>query len=205
VVVGYHNDSYQYIEDIEYVKCDVTNSLEIDSVIKNMKNRYGKIDIIINLSCLCMDNSFLNKTKDEFMRVLEVNLVGTFLVNQIYSRYMDNGLIINMGSTDGIDTYNEYNMDYAVSKSGIIYLSKMIASYTSNKVLCLCPNWVDTKSTRSMNTDYLNSELKRINQDRLISIFELENAIDEILNSEFNSGDCFRIDIKRSKLWIEKI
>ncbi len=205
VVIGYHNDSYKYIDDVDYIKCDVTDSNSIDNIIKSTLDKYGNIDIVINLSCLCMDNSFLNKTKEEFSRVLEVNLVGTFLVNQIYSRYIDNGLIINMGSTDGIDTYNEYNMDYAVSKNGIIFLSKMISGYTNNKVICICPNWIDTKSTRDMSKDYLESELKRINQDRLISICELESAFNEIINSEHNSGDSFRIDIRGSKLWIIKM
>lgn len=205
VVIGYNNDSNRYIDDIEYVKCDITNPDNIDSVINGIKDKYGNIDVVVNLSCVCMDNSFLNKTKDEFMRVLEVNLVGTFSLNQIYSRYIDNGLIINMGSTDGIDTYNEYNIDYSVSKNGIIFLSKIIAGYTSNRVLCLCPNWVDTKSTRSMNKEFLDSELKRIHQDRLISLSELESAFDKLINSEFNSGDSYRIDIKGSKLWIEKI
>ena len=64
IVVGYHNDSYKYIDDIEYVKCDVTNTLEIENVIKTTKSKYGEIDILINLSCVCMDNSFLNKTKN---------------------------------------------------------------------------------------------------------------------------------------------
>jgi len=205
VVVGYHNDSNKYLDNIDYIKCDVTDPENIDYVINNIKDRYGNIDIIINLSCLCMDNSFLNKTKEEIMKVLEVNLVGTFLVNQIYSRYIDNGLIINMGSTDGIDTYNLYNIDYSLSKNGIIYLSKMISEYTKNRVLCLCPNWVDTSSTRGMNSEYLSCELVRIGQDRLISLDELVMAFDKIINSDFNSGECYRIDIKGSNLWIEKI
>lgn len=205
VVVGYHRDSNKYFDYVDYVKCDVTNPSNIDKVIKGTKDKYGNIDIVINLSCVCMDNSFLNKTKNEFMKVLEVNLVGTFLVNQIYSRYIDNGLIINIGSTDGIDTYNEYNIDYSLSKNGIIYLSKIVSEFTKNKVLCICPNWVDTKSTREVNKDFLCSELIRIGQDKLISISELEIAFDKIINSKFNSGDSYRIDIKGSNLWIEKI
>ena len=43
------------------------------------------------MAAISLDNSFLNKTKEEFLSVLTVNLVGTFLTNQIYSRYIDNG------------------------------------------------------------------------------------------------------------------
>jgi len=205
VVVGYHNNDYKYLDAVEYIKCDVTDIDSIENIIINTKEKYGNIDIIINLANVCMDNSFLNKTKDEFMRVLEVNLVGTFLCNQIYSRYIDNGLIINMASTDGVDTYSEYSIDYSASKAGIINISKSIALCTKNKVLCVVPNWIDSDSTNSMNEEYLESELLRIEQSRLITLDELINGIDQIINSVFNSGDVFRIDIKGDKLWVEKM
>lgn len=205
VVVGYHNDGNNYIDNVKYIRCDVTQEDDINNIIVSTKKMYGNIDIMINLSCLCMDNSFLNKTKSEFMNELEVNLVGTFLCNQIYSRYIDNGLIINMASTDGLDTYNEYNIGYSVSKAGIIHLSKSIVLATKNKVLCIAPNWLETSSTMSMNQEYLIDELKRIGQDRLISIDEFVVGFDKIIKSDFNSGDIFRIDIKESELWVEKI
>ena len=137
VVVGYHNDSNKYNDRVKYIKCDVTDINSIDNTIKSIKEWYGNIDIIINLACTYMDNSFLNKTKEEFMKVLEVNLVGTFLCNQIYSRYIDDGLIINVASTDGIDTYSQYSIDYSASKAGIINLSKSISLGTNNKILCI--------------------------------------------------------------------
>ena len=152
-----------------------------------------------------MDNSFLNKTKEEFMKELEVNLVGTFLCNQIYSRYMDDGLIINVASTDGIDTYSEYSIGYSASKAAIINMSKSVSLSTKNKVLCICPNWVDTSSTRGMNKEYLDSELVRIGQSRLITLDEFVFGFDKVINNNFNSGDIFRIDVKEDKLWVEKI
>lgn len=205
VVIGYHNDNNKYFNDVEYIKCDVTDSVSIDNIIRCTKEKYGNIDMMINLSGLCMDNSFLNKTKDEFMNELEVNLVGTFICNQIYSRYIDNGIIVNLSSTDGVDTYNEYNMGYAASKAGIISISKNIAGCTKNKILCLVPNWIDTSSTKMIDNNYLTMELKRIGQDRLIRIDEFIDAFDNIINSEFNSGSVFRIDIRDGKIWVEKI
>lgn len=205
VIIGYHNDSNKYINNVEYIKCDVTNSESIENIIVRCKEKYGKIDIMINLSCICMDNSFLNKTKDEFMRELEVNLVGTFLCNQMYSRYIDNGLIINIASTDGIDTYNEYSMGYSVSKAGIICLSKIESMSSSSLVLCVSPNWVETSSTIGMNHEYLQAELSRIGQSRLITLDEFVRGIDQIINSDFESGDHFRIDIKGDCLWVGKM
>lgn len=205
VVIGYHKNNEINDDSIRCIKCDITDIDSIDNIIKITKDMYGNIDIIINLACLCMDSSFMDKTKEEFMRVLEVNLVGTFLCNQVYCKYIDDGMIINIASTDGVDTYNEYNIDYSASKAGVINISKSIARCTNNKVLCLVPNWIDTSSTRLMDSDYLNSELDRIGQDRLIMVDEFVNSIDKIINSEFNSGDIFRIDIKGDKLWVERM
>ena len=205
VMVGYHNDDSKYNKDVEYIKCDVCNVNDIDNIISTVINKYGNIDMMINLSCICMDNSFLNKTKDELMKELEVNLVGTFLCNQIYSRYIDNGLIINVSSTDGIDTYGEYSIGYSMSKAGIINMSKSISISTKNKILCICPNWIDTSSTKGMNKEYLESELIRIGQYRLITIDEFIDCFDRIINSKFNSGDIFRIDVKDDNVWLEKI
>lgn len=205
VILGYHNDNNEYFKQVKYMKCDVMDTDSIENIIKYGVDTYGKIDILINLACVCMDNSFLNKTKDELIREININLVGMFLCNQIYSRYISDGIIINMASTDGIDTYSEYSIGYSMTKAGIINMSKSIALSTANKILCLAPNWIETSSTLSMNKDYLNDELKRIGQSRLITVDEFVMAFDRIMNSQFNSGDIFRIDIKESELWVERI
>ena len=204
VVVGYHNNKEER-EEVKYIKCDILCEDDIENIVNTTKEIYGNIDMIINLSCIYMDNDFLSKTKEEFMSVLEVNLVGTFLCNKIYSKYIDNGIIVNMASTDGIDTYSRYSIDYSASKAGIINISKSISLATSNKVLCIAPNWIDTSSTNNMDNDYLKSELIRIGQDRLITKEEFVIGFDKIINGDFNSGDIFRIDIKGDKLWVEKM
>ena len=204
-VISTYNKHEFVEENIDIIKCDIKLEKDIEYTIKYCIKKYGRIDILINLAAISMDNSFLNKTKEEFMNVLEVNLVGTFLCNQIYSRYIDDGMIINVSSTDGIDTYSEYSIDYSASKAGIINISKSISNCTRNKILCICPNWIDSDSTNNMNKEYLDSELKRIGQDRLISISELCNGIYKIINMDNDSGDIYRIDIRDGKLWIGKV
>lgn len=205
VIVGYHKDNCKYFKEVRYMKCDVKKISDIENIIIETKKMYGDISILINMACVYMDNNFLDKTKEEFMDVLEVNLVGTFLCSQIYSRYIDDGMIINIASTDGIDTYSQYSIDYSASKAGIINMSRSISLSTSNRVLCICPNWIDTSSTRNMNREYLDSELVRIGQSRLITMDEFVFGFDKIISGQFNSGDVFRIDIKGDKLWVEKM
>ena len=113
VFVGYHNN-YQDEDDIIFIKCDVTKENDIDNTIKKIIDEYGKIDILINLASISMDNSFLNKTKDEFMKVLEVNLVGTFLCNQIYSRYIKDGLF--NPSDEVVDFAHKFKEEFDIFK-----------------------------------------------------------------------------------------
>ena len=204
-VICTYCDHELILDGIDTVKCDVRDENSIETVIKYGIDKFGRIDILINMSAIYRDSYFLDKTKYEFMDVLEVNLVGTFLCNKIYSKYIDDGMIINIGSTDGIDTYNEYNIDYAVSKAGIINITKSISKCTKNKVLCICPNWINSASTKEMDKDFLDSELKRIGQSRLITMKEICDSILDIINGECISGSIYRIDIRDDKLWIEKV
>ena len=204
-VVSTYNSHELKLDGVDTIKCDIRNEWEIDNTIKYCIDKYEKVDILINMASISMDNYFLDKSKEEFMRVLEVNLVGTFLCNKIYSKYIDDGIIVNIGSTDGIDTYNEYDMDYAASKAGIINITKSISRCTNNKVLCICPNWIDSNTTKDMDNNYLINELKRIGQSRLISINEVINSIFNIINMDNKSGTIYRIDIREDKLWIEEM
>lgn len=179
--------------NITKIHLDVTNEEEIIET----SNKIDNIDLLINLSAICMDNNYLDKTKEEFMKVLEVNLVGIFLVIKHLSKKMNNnGLIINMSSTDGIDTYNELSIDYSASKAGIISLTKTFSLIFDNiKVISVAPNWVNTSSVREMNEEYLKEELKRIKQPRLIEIEELTEKIIKLINSnELISGEVYRIE-----------
>ncbi len=204
-VVSTYNSHEFKLDGVDTIKCDIRNEWEIDNTIKYCIDKYEKVDILINMASISMDNYFLDKSKEEFMRVLEVNLVGTFLCNKIYSKYIDDGIIVNIGSTDGIDTYNEYDMDYAASKAGIINITKSMSRCTNNKVLCICPNWIDSNTTKDMDNNYLINELKRIGQSRLISINEVINSIFNIINMDNKSGTIYRIDIREDKLWIEEM
>ena len=97
------------------------------------------------------------------------------------------------------------NIDYSVSKAGVINMTKGISMATSNKVICICPNWIDSDSTNDMDSDYLNSELKRIGQSRLIKMKEFIDSFVAITSGEIVSGDIYRIDVKDDKLWVEKM
>lgn len=215
IVVLTYNNSYKEVlnlynsikqkTEVSMYKVSANIEEEIKNLFKNIIDKYGNIDIVINLVATYNDNIITEKTKKDFINIIDVNIGSAYLICKYSKIYLNNSLIINMSSTDGIDTYNEYNIDYAVSKSGIITLNKAMSLIDkSNKYLCIAPNWINTRSTREIDKTFLDNELKRIGQTRLIEINELINTISEIINN-FESGSCYRIDIKDDKLWIKLI
>ena len=173
---------------VDIVKCDISKETDIT----NLFDTY-KFDILINNAALSLDSHYLDKTKDEFMKVLEVNLVGTFLMcKEAVKRGIKE--IINISSTDSIDTFSEFNIDYSCSKAGINIITKTLAN-KNIRIIGILPNWINTESIMEMNTEYLNSELKRINQEKLLDKEEVAKEIYKIYkNKNIESGSLIRID-----------
>ena len=189
------------IESKYKVKCiiaklDLKDEKSILEVIEKYKKEYKTLDLLVNNASISNDNLFLDKTKEEFMNVLEVNIVGTFLITKyLISLMQDNSIIINMSSTDGIDTYSIYNLDYAISKAGIIQLTKSMSLIFPNiKTIAIAPNWVNTESTTEINEEYLKQELKRIGQEKLINVDTVTDKIISIINNKnIKSGEVIKI------------
>lgn len=194
-VIGTFHQKKPNNELIDNVHLDLCNEEEIKEVFTKIKEKHERIDVVINLGALCLDEDIYEKTKSNFMKVLETNLVGTFLVCKYASLVMNQGVIINMSSTDATDTYGVLSMDYAASKAGVENLTKNLANRFSNLKICaLAPNWVDTNAVLEMEPEYLQSELKRINQKELIKKEHVAfKLIEIIINDDISSGSIIRM------------
>ena len=193
VVISYNNSEIEaknlenyinrkYNVSVLSIKCDVTNENEIKNMISNIVEKYGRIDILVNNAAYAQDNYIYDKTKDEFMKVLETNLVGPFLICKYAYKYMDDGVIINISSKDAVDTYNDISMDYCASKAGLNSLTKTLAlAFKNTKVISVMPGWIDTESIKEMNPDFLNSELERIGQKKLSTVIDISKQIVNII------------------------
>lgn len=170
-------------------KLDLSNEENINDVCNKLKEKYTSIDVLVNNAALSLDNNFLDKTKEEFMKVLDVNLVGPFLIIQKLNNLLNESIIVNISSTDGINTYSRLSMDYSASKAGLINLTKSLALEMKNtKVYALCPNWVNTESIREMNSEYLDEEMNRVGQKKLIEPKEVSHKLLDIIESHIESG-----------------
>lgn len=183
------------------VKCDISNEKDIENLKNEILNNYGKLDVLVNNASIAIDTIVDDKTKDNFMRILEVNLVGTFLVSRCFGDIMKSqgyGNIINISSTNGIDTYYEYSIDYDASKAGVINLSHNLANYYSPRVRVntVCPGWIDTPMNKNMDKDFRKSEEDKILLNRFASPEEIANVVYFISSEDasYINDSVIRID-----------
>lgn len=175
-------------------KLDLLNEEEVFKFCKEINEKFKNIDVLVNNAALSLDCEFLNKNIEEFKDVLQVNLISPFLL--IQNLNIDNGVIINIASTDGINTYSKLNIDYSASKAALINMTKSLSLVLNSRIYAICPNWVNTESIREMDQEYLNAELKRIGQKELIEPKEVAKKVIKIIESNIKSGSIIVMEDK---------
>jgi 3-oxoacyl-[acyl-carrier protein] reductase len=110
---------------------DVTKKDQVEGFTEAFVREFGRIDILVNNAGIVISRPFLEKTVEDWVKTLEVNLIGVFLCAQSAAKYMlkqKSGKIINISSIRGIDHCGrEGIMDYSASKAAVINLTKTMA------------------------------------------------------------------------------
>ena len=158
---------FKYNTKVLIIKCDVSNEEEVRAMYKQIKKEFGKLDVLVNNAGIAIDSTLEDKQVKDFKRILEVNLIGTYNTCKIIGMDMfkkKSGSIVNISSTNGIDSYYPYSMDYDASKAGVISLTHNFAiSYAPHvRVNSIAPGWVNTEMNKELDKDYIKEECKHI-------------------------------------------
>lgn len=166
-------------EECFLVKADVSDETEVKEMFSLIKKQFGEIDIVINNAGIAMDNLIEFKTADSFREVLNVNLVGTFLVSKYAVDVLsNNSSIINISSDNAIWGYPE-SIDYDASKAGVISLTHNFAKEYAPKtrVNCILPGWVNTDMNKELNEE----QILDINKKNLLGRFAEPDEISNVI------------------------
>jgi len=135
--------------------CDVSNKEQVRAMVKAVGDKYGRIDILINNAGIALDAQFKNMTDEQWERVINVNLTGSFYVAKAVVPYMiaqNYGKIVNISSINAT-TGNFGQCNYAASKNGMIgftrVLGKELGKYNIN-VNAVLPGSVESAMTANM-------------------------------------------------------
>lgn len=192
VVINYCHHKEEAFELKEYiestynvrtlvVKCDVSKEDEVIEMINEIMDYFGRLDILVNNASVCRDSLLMDKEVVSFKRILDVNLIGTYLCSKYASKVMsDEGCsIINISSTNAIDTYYPESCDYDASKAGVISLTHNLAREFSPyiRVNCVCPGWVKTDMNKELSVEQVHDEEKNILLKRFANPEEIAKVI----------------------------
>lgn len=164
------------------IKCDVSKEEEVEKMINTIVDTFGTIDILVNNAGISRDSLILDKNIKEFKRILDVNLIGTYLCSKYAGKIMlDNkkGKIINISSTNAIDTYYPESCDYDASKAGVISLTHNFARSFAPfiNVNCICPGWTNTDMNNDLSIEQLEKERKKILLGRFATPEEIAKTV----------------------------
>ena len=165
------------------IKQDISAHNELEEFIEKCNSELGdKIDVLINNAGITKDNLTIRMNKDEWERVINVNLTSTFLLSKFAIKKMLKkkfGKIINITSVVG-HTGNLGQANYAASKAGIIAFSKSLAIEYAKKninINCVSPGFIKTEMTDKINEEFKKNLIGKIPSGNLGTGEDVSNCV----------------------------
>ncbi|HBA37713.1 MAG TPA: beta-ketoacyl-ACP reductase, partial [Firmicutes bacterium] len=188
--------SKDYGVQVMSYKVDLENEEEIEALVRKV----GRVDVLVNNAAYNDDCEVLSKTGENFIKILKVNLVAPFLLSkELYSELKKNGgCIVNVASTNGIDTMYPESLDYDASKAGLINLTKNLSSAFGPEVRvnAISPGWIDTEGTADMEPSFKKREIEKTVMKRFATPEEIAKVVLFVASEEasYMTGSILRID-----------
>lgn len=179
IVINYHT-SQKAADDLKSeiienfgVRCltigaDVSDPEQVDQMITQVEEQLDGVDILINNAAIDLSNLFHLKNAEEFRRTLDVNVIGAFNCSKRVYEHMlkqEYGRIINIASTNGINTYYPMCIDYDASKAALISLTHNLAFEMGPyvHVNCIAPGFIGTENELDgYDEEFLKEEVEKI-------------------------------------------
>ena len=184
------------------IQCDVSKENEVDKMISTIEAKIGGVDILINNAAIDLSNLFHLKNAEEFRKTLDVNVVGAFNCSKRVYRHMidqEYGRIINISSTNGINTYYPMCIDYDASKAALISMTHNLAFEFAPyvNVNCIAPGFIGTENELDgYDEEFLKEETEKIMVNRYGKPEEVAYLVKFLISDEANfiNNTIIRID-----------
>jgi 3-oxoacyl-[acyl-carrier protein] reductase len=134
------------------VACDVSSSKQVGAAFQEVANHFGRIDILVNNAGLLRDNLLFKMTEDDWDKVLDVHLKGSFLCSQAVQQYMveqEYGRIVMTSSIVALG--NKGQVNYSAAKAGLQAMARTLALELGRfnvTVNAVAPGWIETEMTK---------------------------------------------------------
>jgi len=183
------------------LKGDVSRRRDVQGMVRDFIKEFGRIDVLVNNAGITKDNLLIRLTENDFREVIDVNLIGTFLMTKEVIPHMlrrRSGSIINISSIVGIFG-NKGQTNYSASKAGIIGFSKSLAKEVASRnirVNVIAPGFIETDMTDGLPDEIKEKILKNIPLGRFGKPKEVSHLVTFLASDEssYMTGQVFLID-----------
>ena len=183
------------------MQADVTDKTAIEELVKKAIEKFGAIDVLVNNAGITRDNLLMRMSEEEFDKVIEINLKGTYIVTKAVTKYMmkkRKGSIINLSSVVGV-AGNAGQCNYAASKAGIIGFTKSIAKELASRNIrsnAVAPGFIETDMTAVLSDEVKENIHNQIPLKRMGTAKEVANLIYFLGSDEsaYITGQVINID-----------
>ena len=167
------------LKDPLVIECDVTQPGQVESMMTEIHDKCGGLDVLVNNSGIIHDRTIKKMSIEEFESVVRVNLIGTFTVTQKAAAILRNGgRIVNLSSVSGqTGLFGQAN--YSSSKAAIIALTKVSAREFARQnitVNAIAPGFIDVGMSKGMSEEVTANFIKQIPLGRLGEVNEIVDA-----------------------------
>ena len=184
------------------IRADISKEEEVDAMVAEIEEKLGGVDVLINNAAVDLSNLFHLKTADEFRRTLDVNVVGAYnCAKRVYPHMKEReyGRIVNISSTNGINTYYPMCFDYDASKAALNSLTHDLAMQFAPHihVNAIAPGFIGTeKELEGYDEEFLKMETDKILVRRYGEPEEVAYLVRFLISDEANyiNNTILRID-----------
>ncbi|GGP86668.1 beta-ketoacyl-ACP reductase [Saccharothrix coeruleofusca] len=164
------------------VKCDVTSAAEVDAAFAEVEAAHGPVEVLVANAGITDDTLLLRMTEEQFTRVLDANLTGSFRVAQRASRGMLRkryGRIVFISSVVGL-TGSAGQVNYAASKAGLVGVARSIARELGSRNITanvVAPGFITTDMTDALPEERRKEILAQVPAGRYGTTEEIAAAV----------------------------
>lgn len=187
--------------EILFIQSDVTSFESCENMVNEAIKKFGHIDVLVNNAGITKDTLLMRMKEEDFDKVINVNLKGTYNVTKNVIPYMMKqkyGKIINISSVVGVSG-NAGQANYAASKAGIIGFTKSVAKELASRNIlanCVAPGFIKTDMTDVLSDSVKESINSQIPLKKMGTAEEVANAVYFLGNEEntYITGQVLNVD-----------
>lgn len=196
-----NNIKNNYDVDALGVMADVSIEQEVKRFLNVVKEKYGRVDVVINNAAIVEDMELENRSVDKFNETLTNNVTSTYLMSKYFGLFMyqnKKGKIINISSTNGMKVFSPESIDYDASKAAINTLTNNFAKQFAPYVLvnAVAPGWINTDMNTQLPIKVIKEESEKIYIKRFAEPQEIAHLVCFLASDEcsYINGEVIKID-----------